>query len=359
MGGISSMLLNYYRYMDRSKVHFDFVSSFKIGYNGYELEKLGSKFYYIEMKSKGLLNHIKRLDSLLKEEHFDAIHVHSNHTSYVDLAVAWKNHIKIRIAHGHNAVKSKLPLKSRLSRRVGIILIKVFSTKRLACSVDSAIYTFGKHSLKEKSLEILPNAIDVEKYRYNPIMRLKYRKDLGIEKDTVVIGCVGRMSKEKNHNFLITLMPSLIEKMPDIRLVLIGDGSERGLLEELSRELNVEDNVIFTGESTKVNELLNLLDVFVLPSINEGLGIVAIEAAASGLPIIMSDNVSSDLQFLPNSMYISLENKEEWVRQIVKIGTEKKRVHFAEARKILIEHGYEIKSGTKTLESIYSAGGGE
>lgn len=106
LGGISSMLLNYYRHMDRTKVHFDFVSSIaELGYNGRELEKLGSKFYFIEMKSKGLINHIKELDKLLKNEHFDVIHVHSNHTSYVALMVAWKNGIRIRIAHGHNAVK--------------------------------------------------------------------------------------------------------------------------------------------------------------------------------------------------------------------------------------------------------------
>ena len=146
------------------------------------------------MKSRGLWNHVKELDKLMKTEHFDAIHVHSNHTSYVALMVAWKNHIKVRIAHGHNAVKSKPSLKGRISRRVGIILIRIFSTKRLACSVDSAIYTFGKHSLNEKTMEVLPNAIDVEKFRYDPVKRIKYRKEFGLAEDTIVVGCVGPVS---------------------------------------------------------------------------------------------------------------------------------------------------------------------
>ena len=358
MGGISSMILNYYRCMDRSRVHFDFVSSLELGHNGFELEKLGSKFYFIEMKSNGLMNHIKELDALLRKEHFDAIHVHSNHTSYVALMVAWKNHIKIRLAHGHNAVKNKLSFKAQISRRIGIILIRIFATKRLACSVDSAIYTFGKHSLKEKSMEILPNAIDVEKFRYNPVMRLKYRKEFGLEENTVVIGCVGRMSQEKNHQFLIHLMPSLAERLADVRLVLIGDGAERDKLEKLADELKVHDKVIFTGERTNVHELLSLLDIFVLPSINEGLGIVVIEASAAGLPIIMSENVTSELKFLPNAVYIDLSETEKWIQQIIEKGSNKKRIPFEEAQKILRENGYEIQTETQKLEAIYTLGGG-
>ena len=112
VGGISTMILNYYRHINRQAVHFDFVSADQEqGYNGKELEKLGSKFYYIEKKSNGLWKHMKALNKLMKEEQFDAVHVHSNHTSYVALIVAWTNHIKIRFAHGHNSVKNKLPFR--------------------------------------------------------------------------------------------------------------------------------------------------------------------------------------------------------------------------------------------------------
>lgn len=358
MGGISSMILNYYRCMDRSKVHFDFVTSCENGYNGWELEKLGSKFYFIEMKSRGLWNHVKELDKLMKTEHFDAIHVHSNHTSYVALMVAWKNHIKVRIAHGHNAVKSKPSLKGRISRRVGIILIRIFSTKRLACSVDSAIYTFGKHSLNEKTMEVLPNAIDVEKFRYDPVKRIKYRKEFGLAEDTIVVGCVGRMSSEKNHRFLIELMPALIKKVPNIRLILIGDGDERISLANSAHQLGVEDHIVFAGERTNVYELLSLLDVFVLPSHNEGLGIVAVEAAAAGLPVIMSENVTDELGFIPNSIYIELSDKEKWVDQIVNLGTERKRASSEVAEMILKKNGYEIHTEAKKLEALYSIRGG-
>ena len=351
MGGISSMILNYYRCMDRSKVHFDFVTSCENGYNGWELEKLGSKFYFIEMKSKGLWNHVKELDKLMKKEHFDAIHVHSNHTSYVALMVAWKNHIKVRIAHGHNAVKSKPTLKGRISRRVGIILIRIFSTKRLACSIDSAIYTFGKHSLNEKNMEVLPNAIDVEKFRYDPVNRIKYRKEFGLAEDTIVVGCVGRMSQEKNHQFLLHVFASVLNINPDSVLILVGEGPEKSRLEELALTLKISGRVIFTGERTDIPTLLNAFDVLVMPSIFEGFPIAGIEALSNGLPLVLSDTITWELSFTDYTTYISLqESYEHWAKIICEQNIKR---HMPSQADIVKDKGYDIYLAAKKLEQYY------
>lgn len=359
LGGISSMILNYYRYMDREQVHFDFVTSIaELGYNGKELEKLGCKFYFIEMKSKGLWNHIKQLNTLMKKEHFDAIHVHSNHTSYVALMVAWKNGIPVRVAHGHNAVKDKLSLKARVSRRVGIILIKGFSTKRLACSKDAAVYTFGRHSLKEHSLQILPNAIDVEKFRFRAEMRERYRTEFNIQKHATIIGCVGRMSSEKNHIFLVEQMPSLLKKLPKAKIMLIGDGAEKRKLEQRAEELGVAEHIIFAGERNDVSNLLNVMDVFVLPSTSEGLGIAAVEAAASGLPVVLSDHVPKELKFIPNSTYVSLDDQSKWIDEIEAYAKQYQRNIPQSALKTLRDHGYDIRLTCKKLETEYLGGGG-
>lgn len=352
VGGISTMILNYYRHINRQAVHFDFVSADQEqGYNGKELEKLGSKFYYIEKKSNGLWKHMKALNKLMKEEQFDAVHVHSNHTSYVALIVAWTNHIKIRFAHGHNAVKNKLPFRESLSRRIGIILIKLFATKRLACSKDAAIYTFGKHSLGEKTLEILPNAIDVEKFRFNSKKRVQYRNEFGIKNEDFVVGCVGRMSTEKNHIFLVEMMPSLLKKIPNVCLMLVGDGDEKKQLEQRAKELNIEKNVVFTGSRSDVADLLSSMDVFVLPSIYEGFPIAAIEALANGLPVILSDTITRELDFTDSVSYISLKDScEDWTDLIC---AKRKNGHLLEQSETVIEQGYDIHFTTQQLVRFY------
>lgn len=362
LGGISSMILNYYQYIDRDKIHFDFVSPLEEeGVNGKKLQEMGCKFYHIKKKSDGLWNHIKELDKLMKNEHFDAIHVHSNHTSYVGLMVAWKNGIKVRIAHGHNAVKSKLSLKGRITRRSGIILIKVFSTKRLACSKDAAVYTFGKHSLKEKSLQILPNAIDVNKFCFNPGKREKLRKELGIDGKLYVVGCVGRMSPEKNHIFLVRLLPEVSQKCPQVKLMLVGDGVEKDKIYQEAVKLGVEDSVIFTGARSDVSELLNVMDVFVFPSLNEGLGIVALEASAAGLPVVMSENIPKELSFIPDSRCLVLSEADEWVKAVLSYSVDKNSDRVERMRKsvkMLGDKHYDICKEVRSLEELYRNRGG-
>lgn len=353
VGGISSMLLNYYRYFDRESFHFDFVTSTENGHNGDELEKLGSRFYCIGKKSDGLLNYMSKLSKIIRQGRYDVVHVHSNLTSFVALFVAWKNRIPIRIAHGHNAKPNSMSIKEKLSRYIGNSLIELLATEKIACSLSSAIYTFGKKASRKKKVKILPNAIDLNAFGFNKVSRDTQRMNLGIPLSGFAVGCVGRMSSEKNQEYLIQILPDFLKKVPNAKLVLVGDGDCRRSLESLVIQLGCCESVIFTGERTDVCELLSAFDVFTLPSLSEGLGIVAIEAAASGLPMILSENVTKELSFIPASYYVPLANKCEWISILEKLSAEKVRVESCISKKILSEHGYDILKEVEILERVY------
>lgn len=352
LGGISSMILNYYTHMNKEKFHFDFVSPLKEeGVNGKKLQDLECKFYYIPKKSDGLLHYIRKLDQLMKKEHYDAIHVHSNLTSYIGLMVAWKNGIRVRVAHGHNADFRNNKLKQKIYQIVGHVLISLFATDRLACSEDSLVYTFGDKAKKSKNTMVLPNAIDINKYKFNLMSRAQIREEFGIPERAFVIGTVGRMSEEKNHAFLVHILPKLCERIDNIHLLIVGDGDEYEQCVNIAERLKISSKVTFAGARSDIPNVLSAIDLFLLPSLNEGLGIVAIEAAASGLPVILSDAVPDTLQFLPNSHFVPLI-QEKWIEQILKMTCIS--VERLTNYDVLKEHNYDITSAAKLLEAIYS-----
>lgn len=344
-GGIPSMILNYYSNMDRNEIHFDFVCHQKEdGESAKIFKSMGSKVFYIPRKRDSVFKYISELNKIIKNEKYEVIHVHQNLSSYLALIVAYKNKIPVRIAHAHGADLSKKNILIRISMYISHFLIKFFSTKCLACSNDSLKYVFGRKN--EKTI-ILPNAIYINKYKYNKDNRNRIRKELNILDNVTLLGTVGRMSKEKNHIFLIQLLPKLLEKNKNYKLVIVGDGEEYERCLSLAKELKVDNNIIFTGAREDIPALMSAFDIFLFPSLNEGLGIVAVEAAASGLHIIMSNNIPKDLDFIPESKYVVL-NVNNWIEEINK--TSIKRINCENE---LNENGYNIFEATKKLEYIY------
>ena len=345
LGGISSMILNYYNKIDKNKIHFDFVThNNNLGVNGKKLQELGSKFIYIPSKRKNFPKYLKELNKVLKKNNYDVIHVHQNLSSYIDLFIALNNNIKVRIAHGHNADFRSDSLIKKIYRSYCHFMIKLFATKCIACSNDSLRYTFGKQT---KKTIVLPNSIDIESYRYNLNNRQLVRKELKIKKNEIVLGCVGRMSTEKNHIFLIEMMNKLKEVNSNIKLVIVGNGTEYEKCKMLIKKYNMTSNVILTGARSDISSLMSSFDLFLLPSLNEGLGIVAIEAAASGLQIIMSDKVPKSLSFIPKSKHLILDT-EKWCDEI--LNCDFKRINCITA---LNDNGYNINNSVKELEKIY------
>ena len=350
-GGISTMLLNYYRYVDRTQVAFDVaVSVDSVGHDGREMEKLGATLYYLPIKSKNYRLHVDTLREILKNGSYDAIHVHSALTSWVDMRVAKKCGVRVRVAHAHNADKSKRSFKEGLKRRVGIILMKRYATARLACSKDAAVYTFGARSLRHPTVHILPNAIECEAFRFSAAARAEVREELRLSPDAFVLGTVGRMTAEKNQIRLVRLMPELLKRRPEARLLLVGDGKCRPAIEAQAQALQIADKVVFTGGRSDVARLLCAMDVFALPSLQEGFGIAALEAAAAGLPVILSDVIPRELELIPQHAFASLEAPLfAWAEQICAF-TPTDRAAGVEA---VVAAGYDISSAAAALERIY------
>lgn len=354
LGGISSMILNYYRYIDREKYHFDFIYSIDepLGHNGTELEKLGAEFYYVPKKSESLKAHIEGIKEILNRKRYDAIHVHSSLTSYVALSVAKKCGVKVRIAHAHNAVKVTRGAKGSIKRFIGIALNNRYSTVRLGCSQDALNYVFGKSSEKDHNSIVLPNSIPAQDYAYSELIRNKLRLSYGINENELVFGTVGRMSQEKNIIYLVDILNKLINDIP-CKLVLVGDGDERKKIEQRIDELGLRNCAILTGQSSNVKELLNMFDVFVIPSINEGFSIAGLEAGTNGLPIIMSDAVPDDLGFFPNTRYLSLDDPQKWAEAIKTIPKGRNKNAITDVK----SKGYDIEDSARKLEQIYCGRG--
>ena len=352
LGGISSVLLNYYKHIDRSRVQFDFASlTPDRGPVAAEYEALGATIHFLPARRAGLRDFSKKLEGLLREHHYDVVHAHGCHASWLDLKVAKRCGVKVRIAHGHNAPKDRGSFGAGLKRCVGIAMMRRYATARLACSRDAAVYTFGAGSLKEKSLQLLPNAIETERFAFDADARQGVRAELGIGPDQFVLGTVGRMSAEKNQIHLVRIFPEILQRRPDSRLLLVGDGACRPQIEAEVCRLGVADKVILTGGRSDIPQLLSAMDVFALPSFEEGFGIAALEAAASGLPVLLSDVIPQDLSFIPNSVYLSLQAPASaWAEAICANGGEYERAAGVAAVQAA---GFDISAVAKKLEDLY------
>ena len=203
-GGISTVVLNYYRVLDRTKIHFDIaVTTDMIGQNAAEMEKLGAKIYRLPLKSTGLKAFDSALTELLKNGNYQAVHVHENETSYVALRIAKKVGIPQRIAHAHTSSPCT-SLKEELRRNSGCILNYHYATNVIGCGHLAGERVFGRFNMKRSKACVLPNAIDSEKFCFDARTRAEVRRELGVE-DNFVVGMVGRLSDQKNYGkaFLI------------------------------------------------------------------------------------------------------------------------------------------------------------
>lgn len=290
-GGLETMLMNYYRNIDRKQVQFDFLVHREERYDyDDEIEALGGIIYRIPFLNPFSMDYRKKLNQFFKEHsEYKIVHVHLDCMSSIVLKAAKKNNCPVRIAHSHssNQIKSiKLPIKLFYKK-----LIPLYATNYMACSEDA-----GKWMFKEQNFQVLNNAIDAKKYIFDHDKRKIQRQKYGI-KDEIIIGHVGRFAQVKNHSFLIDILYEMKKRKP-AKLLLVGGKSGRPEEEEYYRQikdkikrLNLEDSVIFAGLCSNVHEILQAMDIFILPSLFEGLPVTIVEAQAAGLPCIISDKV--------------------------------------------------------------------
>lgn len=354
VGGISNVILNYYRNIDRDRFQFDFViPPSEIGPNGKELEKLGGHFYVLPKKSDDLKGFVRGLRKLLKQNHYDVVHAHHHDTSYVSLFVAMSCGVKCRVAQSHSYMVEGQTIKTRVRRFVAVLLNDLSSNLRFACTNEAADYLFGKRFKRLFPVTILPNGAEPDNFQFSEQARNMAREELGIRSSTLVYGIVARISEEKNHKFLIDVLPDILKKEKDSKLLIVGGGPLREKLESYAKEKNLTDYVIFAGRRPDLLNMLCAMDVFTLPSFYEGSPVSAVEAFATGLPVVLSSRITKDLRVLKNVAYVGIEecDHERWANTIIEQAS---KGRTAEAVSLVNKHGFNVKDIAKLLADSYS-----
>jgi glycosyltransferase involved in cell wall biosynthesis len=337
-GGVESFIMNMFEAIDKNHFVFDFVcASEQAGLYDDRIKALGGRIYPICVSSNRVKNIILKdgykryLNFFLSHRHFDAVHIHTHNCGrYYIAKAAIDAGIKNIVYHIHAMCGN------RLLNFIGRRYLKSKPIKLVACGQAAGRRGYGTAE------EILRNAIDLEKYLFNPDVRDRIRREYKIDDNTVVFGNVARLAPQKNQAFLLDIFSRLRIKR---KLIFIGDGELRAQLEELVKNNGIED-VIFLGNRSDVNELLNCFDVFVLPSVSEGLPITAIEAQANGLSCIFSENVTREVG-IGNTEFIAL-NQEQWIKSLDCVNIKRKNNLDA-----LRREGYELKREVRHLEEIY------
>ena len=343
-GGLETMLMNYYRQIDRSKVQFDFLvhRDFEADYDD-EILKLGGKIYHMPRLNPWDYHYLKKLDEFFQQhKEYKIVHSHLDCMAGIPLKYAKKHGVSVRIAHAHNKSQDKdfkYPLKLWMKR-----LIPKYATTLFACGTEA-----GKWMFNGLKFNILNNAIDTKKYRYSEEIRADYRKKMEVE-DNLVIGHVGRFYPQKNHEFLIRIFDKLKEEKPNVKLLLVGDGVGREKIEDLVTERKLREDVKFLGMRDDVQNILQAMDVFVFPSLYEGLPVTLIETQSAGLPCIIPDQVPLECK-MSDLVYVkSLQESESaWVDEILKLSDYKR----TDTTPLVIQSGYDIRKNAEKLQKYY------
>lgn len=306
--GLETMLMNYYRHMDREKIQFDFLTHRpeKDDYDD-EIESLGGKVYHApRLYPQNYPAYFKYMEQFFKEHpEYKIMHSHIDAMSYLPLRAAKKAGVPVRIAHSHNTSIDK-DFKRFLKL---YFRSKITSVANYYCACGEEA---GQFLFQGKTFTFFPNAIEIENFLFNEGVRKKKRRELEISSE-LVIGHVGRISYQKNHKFLIQIFSELLKKNDNAVLLLIGVGEKEEEVRKQVDELKVGDKVKFLGNRSDVNELYQAMDAFVLPSFFEGIPVVGVEAQFAGLPCFFSDKVPKEVGIAQNCKFIKLnESAKAW-----------------------------------------------
>lgn len=350
-GGVEAVVMNYYRHLDHSEVQFDFIcddDSTNIPYD--EIEKLGGKVILIPPYQK-VFKYQKELRRVLRNGKYKIVHSHINTLSVFPLYAAKKVGVPVRIAHSHSTTNKK-EWKKNLLKQVLRPFSKKYATNYMCCSELAGRWLFGDKAYDEGKVYLLNNAIDLDKFKYDKKIRDKKRKELGIKEDTIVIGHIGRFVAQKNHTFLIDIFNQFHKKEKNSILLLAGQGPLQEEIKNKVRELGLDDSVRFLGQRNDANELYQAFDVFLLPSLYEGLPVVGVEAQASGLLCFFSDDMTKETKVLDSTVFMSLSNADdEWATSILDNYINFRR---KDTTSDITKSNFNIKYETNKLKNKYS-----
>lgn len=294
LGGTETMLMNLYRRLYKD-IKFDFISYYdKEAYYDKEIQSLGGEIIKLEAPNKvGQSKAIRNLIKVIKENKYDVVHSHTLFNSGAAIIAAKIAGVRIRITHSHTNLDNDNRLIKRVYNSLMRVLIKYNSTNYLACSESAAGYLFGINIIKNKKFVVLPNYIDYVSI-VNCENKSTIRDDFNLNEGDILVGHIGRFVEAKNHKFLIDVLYEMIKKNNSIKVILIGEGELRKEAEEKVKGLRLENNIFFLGLRNDINEILKELDLFIFPSIYEGLGLVVLEAQAAGIPCLVSKAIQKE-----------------------------------------------------------------
>lgn len=357
-GGIENFIINVYRSIDRSKIQFDFALTLgKGGFFEPEILSMGGRvFYFKPVASQRRYPYICENITRIINEYgpFDVIHSHAYFASGFILKSA-SHRIPIRIAHAHNAYAGQsYTLRRSLFEHTSRYLLWKYGTHLLGCSNDACKYLYGQKASTPshtRKVEIIPNGIKTDQFKYSEHKRAAIRSELQIPMDSYVIGTIGRLSKEKNHLFLVDLFYELHKRERNSYLLIVGDGPFYEEMLHKIQDLKIESFVRLTGMRSDTPALYSAMDIFVMPSFYEALGISLIEAQASGLPCFISERVPMEGIVLKQQVQsISLsEPPPHWADQILMKRHTKRNMDAVDQ----VEAVYDVKKTVQKLEQLY------
>lgn len=309
-GGIEAVVLNYYRHIDRNKVQFDFF--FAEGSNlpqREELKQLGAGLYSVPAYSHPIA-YQKALYAAFKQHGYRIVHAHLSTMSLFPLFAAWRAGVPVRICHNHSTSHWGEGAKTLL-KYILRPFNKLFATEWFACGEKTGRWMYGDQAFEAGKVIVMPNAIDTAKFAYDAEARIALRKEFGIPLDAFAVGHVGRFTYAKNHSFLLKVFAELLKEKSNACLLLVGEGELEHWVRQEVQKMHLQSHIIFAGTRADVNKLYSAMDVFCLPSLYEGMPLVAWEAQASGLPCVFSEGVTREAALTTNEPFLSLRTAEK------------------------------------------------
>ena len=344
VNGISTVISNYIQFLDKKNFDITVFAGLPIEENYIHLcEKYGVKLVEAPNKDCNRKAYYKSLNLLMKSNNFDIVHVHgSSRLLFTELLIAKRNKIKVRIVHSHNTKCSH-----KFLNFLSTPLFNILYTDAFACGQEAGKWLFGK-----KKFLVINNGIDVKKYIYDSQRRIKIRKEKNLS-NYKLIGHVGSFIVQKNHLYMLKILKKLIEIDSNYKLVLLGTGSKFNEIINMSKQMNLYDNVVFVGKTQEVSDWLQAMDIMIIPSKYEGFPMVMVEWQSMGLNIIASDKITKKAALTDLVHYLPIDDDsiDLWVQCIQKYSCQKndrKKYHME-----IASMGFDIRNDINVLEQYY------
>lgn len=339
-GGISTFLINYINYFnfDEFEVHIA-VHGTNNGPRSQELLNKGCIFHQLPVKSKAYFKWKKAYKNLLRENKFNIVHANADAGNGPLLKIAKEEKVLIRISHSHNTqLLTTNKIRVMLNNIQKKEILK-YATHLYACSKLAGEWLYGNHNF-----EIINNAIDYDKFKFDIEKRNEIRKELKIKNDVFVVGHVGRFDYQKNHRFIVELAKNFDEQ---VLFLLIGNGHLKEEIINFEKELGV-NNILMIGNKDNVFNYYNAMDCFILPSLFEGLGIVGIEAQVNGLPCLLSNAVPQECRISEKTEFFTIEDKNNWIQKIYSLKENNENNRYS-----VLNEKYDAKVQSIELQNKY------